>query len=76
MFKILLNLLLSLIIGKLKPILLKRISDIDDSIISDTSKREIVLQNFKSDLIEAGKEIKDSLLNLVIEVGVSYLKGK
>lgn len=76
MIKFLLNLLLSLILGKLKPVLLKHIETIDGTMISNVDKRNTVLTNFKDDLVVAGKEIGTNFINLALEAGVALVKDK
>lgn len=76
MLKIFLNLILNLIIGKLKPVLLKNIEAMDASMISNEDKRKAVVANLKTDLITAGKEVSNSLVNLAVEAGVSLIRGK
>lgn len=76
MLKILLNLLLNILLGALKSVLLKHIETVNAENITNEDKRRIVFAAFKSDAIEAGKHMKDSLINLAIEVGVSIIKSK
>ena len=76
MIKILLNILLNIVLGHLKPILLKRIEEIDASMISDSAKRDVVFNNFKADVQVAGRQIRDSIINLAIECAVTLLKDK
>lgn len=76
MLKTILNLLLSIVLGKLKPILLKHIEMVDASMINGADKRNAVVASFKKDVLEAGKEIGDSIINLAIEAGVVLLKQK
>lgn len=76
MFKILLNLVLNIIVGGLKPVLLAHIESVHAEDITDEAKRKAVLDSFKDDMIKAGKTIGDSLLNLAIETGLQIFKSK
>lgn len=76
MLKLFLNLVLNIILGSMKTILLKTIEDINADNLTNEVKRKAVFDNIKAVSIAQGKVIKDSLLNLAVEAGVSLLKDK
>jgi len=76
MLKFFLNLVLQIVLGSLKSILLKNIQDINAENLTNDEKRKAVFEKFKADAKAEGKVIRDSLLNLVIEAGVTLLKDK
>lgn len=76
MLKILLNIVLSLILGSLKKILLVHIEEINADNLTNEEKRKKVFESFKADAIAEGKKIRDSLINLAIEAGVQLIKSK
>lgn len=76
MLKILLSLVLKIILGGLKGLLLKHIENVNAENLTNSEKRQAVFDSFKSDAKAAGKSIRDSLINLAIETGVTLLKDK
>jgi len=76
MFKIFINALLGMILGSLKKIALNTIKDLDAQTITNDEKRAIAFQTLKDAAKEEGKTLRDSLINLAIELAVSLLKKK
>lgn len=76
MLKVLLNLILNIIVGNLKPILLKHIENVSAEDLTNDKKRKVVFDALTADAKTAGKTIGDSLKNLAIETGLQILKDK
>jgi hypothetical protein len=76
MLKMFLNLLLSLILGSLKELLLKHIDNVNAENFTNKEKRDVVFNAFKADVKDSGKNLKDSMLNLAIEAGVTLVKQR
>ena len=76
MVKIILNLLLSFLLGKLKPVLLKHIEMVEPSMMSGGDKFNSVVKSFKEDLVAAGKGWRNNLIELVVKSGVQLLREK
>lgn len=76
MLKFFLGLVLNIILGSLKTVLLKNIEKVNAENLTNEEKRKAVFDKMKIDAKAEGKVLKDSLLNLVIEVGVNLLKDK
>ena len=76
MLKFFLNLVLQIVLGSLKSVLLKTIEDINADNLTNDEKRKAVFDKFNATAKAEGKVLRDSLLNLVIEAGVTLLKDK
>jgi hypothetical protein len=74
MFRIFLNALLSLILGSLKKVVLEIIAKLSYENITDEEKRKAAFEQIKQAAVAEGRILKDSLINLVIELAVQYLK--
>lgn len=74
MLKPLLSLILSMIVGKLKSLLLTNIENLNSGSLTNDEKRKEAFNAFKRDATKSGRELRDSLINLAIELAVSYLK--
>ncbi len=72
----LLSVLLSLLLGKLKPVLIKHIETVDAETITGEEKRAKAIDAFRFDLTVAGKEMGKLALNLAIEAAVAYFRKK
>jgi len=76
MLKFFLGLVLNIILGSLKTVLLKNIEKVNAENLTNDEKRKVVFDSLKADARTEGKVIRDSLLNLAIETGVTLLKDK
>jgi len=76
MLKFFLGLVLNIILGSLKTVLLKNIEKVNAENLTNDEKRKVVFDSLKADAKTEGKVIRDSLLNLAIETGVTLLKDK
>lgn len=76
MLKFFLGMVLNIVLGSLKNVLLKNIESVNAENLTNEEKRKAVFDKMKIDAKAEGKVLKDSLLNLVIEVGVNLLKDK
>lgn len=74
MWKIIANMLLSMIAGKLKDFIIKVIQNLDYETITNKEKREKAFQEIKDQAKVEGKTLRDSLINLAIELAVSLVK--
>ena len=77
MIKFLIGVLLNLILGSLKTIAFKHVQNLNvDTLLSGPEKRKAAFDAIQADFKAEGKNIRDSLVNLVIELIVTYLKKK
>lgn len=76
MLKFFLGLVLNIILGSLKSVLLKNIESVNAENLTNDEKRKVIFDKLKIDAKAEGKVMRDSLLNLAIEAGVSLLKDK
>lgn len=76
MLKFFLGMVLNIVLGSFKNVLLKNIESVNAENLTNEEKRKAVFDKMKIDAKAEGKVLKDSLLNLVIEVGVNLLKDK
>ena len=76
MFKIIVGLLINMILGKLKAFALDVISNLNTSDLSNSEKRNQAFNLIKDKSILVGKDLRDSLVGLAIELIVTYLKSK
>lgn len=76
MLKVLLNLILNVVLGKLKPVLLKHIETLEYQNLTNEEKRKAVLSAFTSDLKEAGKEMGETIKEIVFRSAVALVKDK
>lgn len=74
MLKIFLNIILGMILGKLKAFALSTVEKLNAETLTNEEKREAAFKAIKEEGIEEGKSLRDSLINLIIEVAVTYLK--
>lgn len=74
MLKIIANMLLSMIAGRLKDFIIKVIQKLDYETITNKEKREKAFEEIKSEAQAQGKTLRDSLVNLVIELAVTLVK--
>jgi len=74
MLKIFLNIILGMILGKLKDFALKTVSKLNAETITNEEKRKLAFQQIKDEAIAAGKDLRDSLINLSLEAAVSLIK--
>jgi len=74
-FKAFLQAFLNHLVGSLAPTLIQLIQDASQSDLTNEEKRNQVFQQAKTLAITAGKDIRDSSLNLAIETAVKILKG-
>ena len=65
-----------LIIGKLKDFAVKIVSELSLSDLTNEEKREAAFDKIKAEAISQGLEVRDSLINLLIEMAVAYLKNQ
>lgn len=63
-----------MILGSLKGLLLRNVEKLNASSLTNDEKRKEAFSSLKFDANRTGKELRDSLLNLAIELAVSYLK--
>jgi hypothetical protein len=63
-------------IAKFFDFALKICMELKDKNLSGESKRKEAFATIKSELIQAGEEFKDSLINALIEICVSHIKAK
>lgn len=76
MLKVILNLLLTLVLGSLKAVLLRSIEKIDAEALTNEDKRKAVFESIKKDALLSGKQLSDNIINLAIEAGVRLLREK
>lgn len=74
MWKIIANMLLSMIAGKLKDFIIKVIQNLDYETITNKEKRDKAFQEIKDQAKAEGKTLRDSLINLAIELAVSLVR--
>lgn len=74
MLKMILNLALSLIVGSLKGLLLRNVEALNAGSLTNEEKRKEAFNIFKRDSQKTGKELRDSLINLAIELAVTLIK--
>jgi hypothetical protein len=74
-FKAFLQAFLSLLVGKLSTTVLQIVQDINGEIDwTDEQKRKEAFARIKQIVISSGLEIKDSTINLALEIAVSIWK--
>ena len=76
MFKVFVNILLGMILGSLKKVALETIEGLNSESITNDDKRRLAFNTLKEAAIKEGRALRDSLLNLAIELAVAYLKKK
>lgn len=74
MFRTFLKILLGMIAGKLKDFVLEVVSGLEKETITNKEKRDAAFQQIKHRATVAGRDIRDSAINLAIELAVSLLK--
>ena len=74
MFKIIVGLLINMILGKLKPFAIDVVSNLNSETFSNEEKRSQAFNLIKDKAILVGKELRDSLVGLAIELIVTWLK--
>lgn len=69
---------LEIILAQLKDIAIQIVQEVenDHSIITDEAKRKEAFKRIKAYALTHGIEAKDSIINLIIELAVAYLKTK
>lgn len=55
---------------------LEIVTDLATSDLSNSEKRDTAFDKIKEKLVEEGKEVGDSLINLAIEIAVTKIKSK
>ena len=74
MLKIFLNIVLGMVLGKLKEFALSTISGLNSENLTDSAKREQAFKAIKERAKTEGRLLRDSLINLALEMAVTYLK--
>jgi len=74
MIKIFLNIILGMILGKLKEFALDTVSSLNAETLTDEEKRKSAFDAIKSKAISEGKSLRDSLIALALEAAVTWLK--
>ncbi len=74
MFKVFLNVALTLILGRLKVFVLETVEKYNAETITNEEKRDLAFTEIKSRAAAEGKTLRDSLINLVREIAVTLLK--
>lgn len=74
MLKIFLNIVLGIILGRVKAFALQTIERLDATTLTNEEKRTEAFKLIKAEGISEGKSLRDSLINLAIEAAVTWLK--
>jgi hypothetical protein len=74
MFKIFANLLLKMLLGKLKDFVLVVITDLTLSDLTNDEKRKAAFEKIKEEARLAGKDLRESVINLAIELSVQLIR--
>ena len=64
-----------IIIGQLKDIASQAVIELQNSDLTNAEKREEAFNRIKSYAVDKGIEVKDSLINTIIELALQQLKG-
>ena len=76
MFKIFARLLLSMLLGKLKDFALVVVTNLAATDLTNEEKRAKAFEEIKKQAKIAGKDLRDSFINLAIELAVQLIKDK
>jgi len=63
-----------IIIGQMKDFVLDTISDLSKSTLDNNAKREEALKRIRQEAINRGMNLKESLINAMVELGVLTFK--
>ena len=65
-----------IIIGKLKDFAIKVVEELDYKDLTNEEKRKAAFDSIKAEAISQGLDVRDSLINLIIEMAVVYLRNQ
>lgn len=74
MLKVFLNIVLSMVLGKLKEFAIKTVEGLSAETLTNEQKRDAAFNQIKSEAIVQGKSLRDSLINLSIEAALTWLR--
>lgn len=74
MFKTILKMVLSMILGRLKNFALNAVQDLDATTLSSEEKRKAAFEKIRLAALKEGKGMRDSLINLAVEIAVQLIK--
>ena len=64
-----------IIIAQLKDFAITTVNKLSATNLTDEAKRKQAFNEIKDEAKRRGIEVKDSMINLIIEIAVQYLKG-
>jgi hypothetical protein len=74
MLKVFLNIVISMILGKLRSFALETVEKLNSETLTNEEKREAAFKAIRQEAINEGKNLRDSLINLALEAAVNWLK--
>lgn len=76
MLKVFLNIVISMVLGKLRQFALDVVSGLNATTLTNEEKREQAFKEIRDRAISEGKDLRASLINLAIELCVNFLKNR
>lgn len=76
MKKILINIVLSFLLGSFKKFALGVINELNSVDLGNDEKRAQAFEKIKAQAAQEGRSLQTRIINLVIELGVEYLKKR